>query len=182
MVLQNDNVDCWKICFCLIAQVCMQQWLVIFQGRDNGTGDRMLETIFSPAFHISSVEGEIGNGGKWTLMFFYMYFFVSNIYFNSLFTLVFILTSVITIFPVDFIKFFDSGDQKFQDFEKDNSQIDMLNSNVMQDSSECAMTLMNVTCPGNIGAANVSSKFLNGQKYGRILLTYTNDLFPIMQN
>ena len=75
MVLQNDNVDCWKICFCLIAQDCMQQWLVIFQGRENGTGDRMLETIFSPAFHISSVEGEIFNGGTWTLMFFYMYFF-----------------------------------------------------------------------------------------------------------
>ncbi|PSS13674.1 CTD small phosphatase-like protein [Actinidia chinensis var. chinensis] len=80
------------------------------KGRDNGTGDRMLETIFSPAFHISSVGGEIGNG-------------------------------------VDFIKFFESGDQKFQDFEKDYSQIDMLNSNVMQDSSKCAMTLMNVTCP-----------------------------------
>ncbi|GFZ21144.1 SCP1-like small phosphatase 5 [Actinidia rufa] len=71
------------------------------KGRDNGTGDRMLETIFSPAFHIS----------------------------------------------IDFIKFFESGDPKFQDFEKDNSQIDMLNSNVMQDSSESAMTLMNVTCP-----------------------------------
>ena len=61
LVLQNNNVDC----FCLIAQDCMLQWLVIFQGRDNGTGDRMLETIFSPAFHISSVGGEIGNGGNW---------------------------------------------------------------------------------------------------------------------
>ena len=79
MVLQNDNVDCWKICFCLIAQDCMQQWLVIFQGRDNGTGDCMLETIFSPAFHISSVGGEIGNGGKWTLMFFYMYLFLTSL-------------------------------------------------------------------------------------------------------
>lgn len=64
---------------------------------------------------------------------------------------------------VDFIKYFASGDDKFQDFGKDNSQMDMLNSNLVHDSSEHTMTLMNVACPdfgGNL-SPEVSAIYLS---------------------
>ncbi|KAF7124735.1 hypothetical protein RHSIM_Rhsim12G0026100 [Rhododendron simsii] len=64
---------------------------------------------------------------------------------------------------VDFIKFFGSGDEKFQDFGKDDSQMDMLKGNHMHDSSEHTMTLMDVTCPdlaGNL-SPEVSAIYLS---------------------
>ncbi|KAL7261347.1 hypothetical protein ACSBR1_006904 [Camellia fascicularis] len=96
------------------------------EGRDDGSAHCMLETIFSPAFHVSKGVGEIANG-------------------------------------VDFIKIFQRGDEKLQDFGKENSQIDMVNGNVMQDSSEPTMTLMNATCPdfgGNL-SSEVSAIYLS---------------------
>uniref|UniRef100_A0A5B7BZP0 FCP1 homology domain-containing protein n=1 Tax=Davidia involucrata TaxID=16924 RepID=A0A5B7BZP0_DAVIN len=87
------------------------------KGCDDGTGHHLLETIFSPTFHISkSVGGEIANG-------------------------------------VDFIKFFQNGDQYFQYCGKENFEVDTLNSHVTQEE----MTLMNMTCP-DLGGASLSSE------------------------
>ncbi|KAA8528974.1 hypothetical protein F0562_033538 [Nyssa sinensis] len=87
------------------------------KGSDDETAHHMLETIFSPAFHISeSVGGEIANG-------------------------------------VDFIKFFQNGDQYFQYCGKENLQVDTLDSHVMQEE----MTLMNMTYP-DLGGASLSSE------------------------
>lgn len=86
------------------------------------------------------------------------FFFGCNIYFSSV---IHSFHISIAIVPVDFIKFFGSGDEKFQDFGKDDSQMDMLKGNHMHDSSEHTMTLMNVTCPGELVvgvATNVYTK------------------------
>ncbi|XP_052187259.1 uncharacterized protein LOC127798023 isoform X2 [Diospyros lotus] len=95
--------------------------VVEYEDHDDGTAHCMLETIFSPAFHMSKNVGEIAN-------------------------------------DVDFITFFQSEDEKFHKFGKENSQTDMPNANVIQDqnSSEQAMALMNMTCP-DLGA-NLSSE------------------------
>lgn len=88
----------------------------------------------------------------------YIYFFGCNIYFSSV---IHSFHISIAIVPVDFIKFFGSGDEKFQGFGKDDSQMDMLKGNHMHDSSEHTMTLMNVTCPGELVvgvATNVYTK------------------------
>lgn len=84
---------------------------------------------------------------------FLFFFFWCNIYFSSV---IHSFHISIAIVPVDFIKFFGSGDEKFQDFGKDDSQMDMLKGNHMHDSSEHTMT-----CPGELVvgvATNVYTK------------------------
>lgn len=60
----------------------------------------------------------------------------------------------------DFIKFFQSEDQRFQDHGKENLKADLLNSHFMQEKNnfdDNPMTCVNLTCP-DLGGSGLSSE------------------------
>lgn len=91
----------------------------------------VLQTIFSPTFHVSKVAGgDIASGGRW-----------HNI--------------VITIGSNVLILFFRSGDQKsHKESEMEYSLVDMWDGHVTQEISEyyseSTFTSINATCHGSV--------------------------------